>query len=89
MKYPDEVLTKSKKGRIEVRKLIDRGSFVRYEYIDPESGERSENKIKLVLLSDKEEEFFIIPMRDGRMLMLPAESRGERRLWDGERVVDL
>lgn len=89
MKYPDEVLAKSKKGKIEVRKLIDRGRYVRYEYIDPESGERTENKLKLVLIGNREEEFFVIPMRDGRMLMLPSESRGERKLWDGEKAVDL
>jgi hypothetical protein len=92
MKYPEEVLTKTKKGKIEARQLIDRGRFVRYEYIDPESGKKSENKVKLVLISESnEEEFFVIPVKDGRYLMLPTESKGERKIWDNveKKVVDL
>lgn len=90
MKYPEEVLTKGKKGKIEVRKLIDRGSFTRYEYLDPESDERGENKVKLVLSSeDKTEEYFIIPMKDTRSLLIPVKGKGKRKVWDGEKAVDL
>src|SRR2546426_903204 len=31
--FPDEVLTRTKKGEIEVRSLIDRGRYVRYSYL--------------------------------------------------------
>jgi hypothetical protein len=90
MPYPEEVLTRSKKGRIEVRNLMDRGRFVRYEYIDPNTGKKSENKVKLVLILDeKQEEYFIIPMKDKRHLMIPVESKGDRKIWDGRKSVDL
>lgn len=84
MQYPDDVLTTSKKGKVEVRSLIDRGKFVRYEYLDPDSGKRTENKIKLVLLTEAgaTDEFFIIPLKDKRMLLMPMESKGDRKLWD-------
>jgi len=88
MKYPEEVLTTSKKGKVEVRKLIDRGRYVRYEYIDPQTGKRTENKLKLVLLGDSAEEYFIIPMK-GKSLLIPAEAKGERKIWDGSKAVDL
>lgn len=90
MKYPQEVLTKSKKGKVEVRNLIDRGRFVRYEYLDSETGESTENKVKLVLIKeDKREEFFIIPIKGKRFLMIPTEEKGKRKLWDGEKAVEL
>lgn len=86
-KYPIEVLTTSKKGKREVRSLVNRGTFVRYEYLDPETGERTENKIKLVLKTavgpeSQVEEFFIIPMKDTRQLLIPVEAKGPRKLWD-------
>ena len=40
--FPDEVLTRTKKGEVEVRSLIDRGRYVRYNYLHPESGEAME-----------------------------------------------
>ena len=91
MKYPEEVLTKSKKGKIEVRNLIDHGKFVRYEYLDPITGERSENKVKIILYNGNDyEEYFIIPLKQkNKYLMLKAEKKGERKLWDGEKSVDL
>ncbi len=90
MKYPDEVLTTTKKGKVEVRKLVDRGSYVRYEYLDPETGEASENKVKLVLMGDRMEEYFLIPTKDGRrFLLLPTETKGARMLWDGDKAVEL
>jgi len=91
MKYPEDVLTKSKKGKIEVRSIIDHGKFVRYEYLDPITGERSENKVKIVLYNGNDcEEYFIIPLKQkNKYLMLKTEKKGERKLWDGEKSVDL
>lgn len=89
MGYPESVLTKSKKGKIEVRSLIDGGRYVRYEYLDPETGKKSENKFKLVLKGRKREEFFAIPIKGGRFLLMPAESKKKRKAWDGKKTVDI
>jgi len=92
MKYPQEVLTISKRGKVEVRKLIDRGVYVRYEYIDPTTGEKSENKIKIVLRSKdgKLEEYFMIPLKQkDRYLLLKTDVKGDRFLWDGTKAVPL
>ena len=68
-KFPDEVLTRTKKGELEVRSLVDRGRYVRYNYLHPETGEPMEGgKAKLVLLSDRgvTEEYFIIATKSKR-----------------------
>ena len=90
--FPEEVLTRTKKGEIEVRSLIDRGRYVRYNYLDPENGEPMEGgKIKLVLISETgaTNEYFIIPTRSKRDLLIPAEEKGARKIWDGTRAIDL
>ncbi len=90
--FPEEVLTRTKKGELEVRSLIDRGRYVRYRYLDPETGEPMEGgKVKLVLMSDsgRTEEFFIIPTKSKRDLLLPAAEKGARKVWDGTNAVDL
>jgi len=91
MEYPQEVLTKSKKGKIEVRNLVDYGKFVRYEYLDPSTGERSENKVKIVLYNGEDyEEYFIIPLKQkNKYLMLKAEKKGPRKLWNGKEAVEI
>ncbi|OGS47411.1 MAG: hypothetical protein A3K66_06450 [Euryarchaeota archaeon RBG_16_67_27] len=90
--YPDDVLTRTKKGELEVRSLIDRGRYVRYNYLDPESGAPMEGgKVKLVLISETggTEEFFVIPTKSRRDLMIPAPEKGARKVWDGSRAVDV
>jgi len=90
--YPDEVLTRTKKGELEVRSVIDRGRFVRYNYLHPETGEAMEGgKVKLVLISDagRTEEYFIIPTKSKRDLLIPAAEKGARKVWDGRGAVDL
>lgn len=90
--FPDEVLTTTKKGEIEVRSLIDRGRFVRYRYLHPDTGEPMEaGKVKLVLIADsgRTEEYFIIPTKSRRDLLLPATEKGARKIWDGTKSVDL
>ncbi len=90
--FPEEVLTKTKKGEIEVRSLIDRGRFVRYNYLHPETGEPMEGgKVKLVLLAEdgQVEEFFVIPTKSHRDLLIPATEKGARKIWDGKQPVDL
>ena len=90
--FPSEVLTRTKKGEVEVRSLIDRGRYVRYNYLDPGTGESMEGgKVKLVLLSDagRTEEYFIVPTKSKRDLLIPATVKGPRKIWDGTRAVDL
>ena len=90
--FPEEVLTRTKKGEVEVRSLIDRGRYVRYNYLDPDTGESMEGgKVKLVLLSEagRTEEYFIIPTKSKRDLLIPATKKGARKIWDGARAVDL
>jgi len=90
--YPEEVLTRTKRGELEVRSLIDRGRFVRYNYLHPETGEAMEaGKVKLVLISDagRREEYFIIPTKSKRDLLIPAAEKGARKVWDGRGAVDL
>jgi len=90
--FPDEVLTRTKKGEVEVRSLIDRGRYVRYNYLDPETGEAMEGgKVKLVLISEagRTEEYFLIPTKSKRDLLIPAAEKGARKIWDGTRAIDL
>lgn len=90
--FPEEVLTRTKKGEVEVRSMIDRGRFVRYRYLDPETGEAMEGgKVKLVLVpeSGRTEEYFIIPTKSKRDILIPASEKGARKVWDGSRAVDL
>ncbi len=90
--FPEDVLTKTRKGEIEVRSLIDRGRYVRYNYLHPDTGEPMEGgKVKLVLVSDggATEEYFIIPTKSKRDLLIPAPEKGARKVWDGGKAVDL
>ena len=90
--FPEEVLTRTKAGELEVRSLIDRGRFVRYNYLHPDTAQPMEGgKVKLVLISldGKVEEFFVIPTKSRRDLLIPAPEKGARKVWDGARAVDL
>jgi hypothetical protein len=90
--FPEEVLTRTKRGEIEVRSLIDRGRYVRYNYLHPETGQPMEGgKVKLVLLAEsgKTEEFFIIPTKSGRDLLIHGVEKGARKIWDGTQSVDV
>jgi hypothetical protein len=93
MKYPEEVVTVSKSGKREARILIDRGVFVRYSYRDVRSG-KMERKVKLVLIENGKvkEEYFLFPLKEeGKFLMVRAENKGNRKVYDevNKEVVDL
>jgi len=65
---------------------------VRYNYLHPETGEPMEDgKVKLVLIPDtlEPQEFFIIPTKSNRNLLIPATEKGARNIWDGTRAADL
>lgn len=89
--YPEEVLTRTKKGELEVRSLVDRGRYARYRYLHPDTGEPMEGgKLKLVLMADSGavEEYFVVPTKSKRDLLIPAPEKGARKVWDGLRAVD-
>ena len=72
----EEAITISKRGKRELRTIFARGKFALIEYRDPITKEKTENKLKLVLLRDDGgvEEFFIIPLKQAnRFLLLKAE----------------
>ncbi len=89
MEFPESVTTVTKKGKREIRSLVERGEFVLYEYLDPDSGKAVSNKRKLVLKGDDRREFFMIPTKDGRHLLIPTEAKGPVAVWDRGRVVEL
>ncbi len=67
-------------------------AHVRYNYLHPETDEPLEGgKVKIVLSSEggRTEEFFIIPTKSKRGLLVSAADKGARKIWDGTRAVDL
>ena len=92
MKYPEEVLTKSRKGKIEVRSLIDNGKFIRYNYKDPETGEILENKKFSLIIKNskgKTEHYYMIPIQGNRYLTIPIKDKKKRKVWDGKKAIKL
>lgn len=78
----------------------EKGLFVIYEYLDPETGKPAGTKSKLVLVpagaagngdrcgkSCVREEFFLIPLSHGRLLAMPSASKGPLAVWDEKKAV--
>lgn len=89
--YPDDVITRDRKGNPEVRWLVDRGRFVRYQYRDPKTGKLLEKgKFSIILKGARgEEHFYLIPVQN-RFLAIPVkEGNKKRKLWDGRKAVEL
>lgn len=86
MGFTNDVLTKAKSGKLEVRALHSRGSFVMCKYLNPETLKLADKKTKMTLRhSDGSvEEYFIIPLRDPkRSLLVKAESEEkDRKVWN-------
>jgi len=83
--FPEEVLTKTKKGNIEVRNLIARGKFVWYDYRDPKTFEKVENGKSRIFLKDDEGNvysYFVIPLKDGRLLLIEADKEEDKKVWN-------
>ncbi len=83
---PEAVLTKGKAGKLEVRTLDSRGSYVICKYLDPKTMKTADNKRKLILKSQDGRllEYFIIPLKDQkRALLLSTESKeGQYQVWN-------
>ena len=73
----DEV--KTKKG--ETRIFLKEGKFVIYGY---KLDGKLKEKVKLVLKNGKREEYFIIPLKNGKKLMIPSEAHPKKVLKNGK-----
>ena len=86
MNYPEDVITSNKKGKPEIRTLIDKGTFIRYHYTDPKTGkilEKGKYSILLTTSEGKEEHLYFIPLPGKRFLAFPAkEEKTSRKIWD-------
>jgi len=88
LKFSESVLTKGKSGKLEVRALESRGTYVTCKYLNPESLKLADKKLKLSLRNEKGEvdEFFIIPLKDPKrsLLMKAEKEEKERKIWNSE-----
>ena len=89
MGFSDQVLTKGKSGRLELRTLHSRGSFVMCKYLNPETPKLADKKTKLRLKREDGtiDEYFIIPLKDPRRSLL-VKAEGEekdRKIWNQKR----
>jgi hypothetical protein len=85
MEYPESVITKSKKGEKEVRLLVDKGQFIRYQYMDPKTGKIVEKgKFSIILkTAEKEEHLYLIPLNKGKALVIyPKSEAKQRKVWN-------
>jgi hypothetical protein len=86
MGFSEQVLTKGKSGKLELRALHSRGSFVMCKYLHPETLKLADKKTKLTLKREdgNVEEYFIIPLRDlRRSLLVKAEAEEKaRKIWN-------
>jgi len=89
MEYPEDVLTKNKKGQKEVRSLVARGKFVLYDYRDPESFKSVEGGKKKICLKDDEgkvQAFYIIPLKaKNKYLMIEDEDASDKKIWNSKK----
>ena len=86
MGFSDEVLTRGKSGKLELRALHSRGYFVMCKYLNPETLKLADKKTKLTLKRQDGtvEEYFIIPLKDpGRSLLVKTVGEEKnRRVWN-------
>lgn len=88
MGYPESILTKNKKGNLEVRNLVSRGQFVMYDYRDLKTFKQVENRKRKLYLKDesgKIEEYYIIPLqtKNKSLLIVPEKvEKKERKVWN-------
>ena len=82
MSYPKEVMTRSRAGKEEARVLVDRGAFVKYRYVDKETG-KEDKKVSVILNGEQgREHFFIIPLKGERSLLIKQKSEGLKKVFN-------
>jgi len=86
LEYSETVLTKGKKGKLEIRSLDSRGDYVLCKYLDPKTMKPVDAKRKLILRDNNGNviEYFIIPLKDPkRALLISAEpEEKDRQVWN-------
>lgn len=86
MEFPETVLTKSKKGKLEIRTLDNRGTYVICKYLDPKTMKLADTKRKLMLKDDEGNiaGYFIIPLKDPKraLLIVPEVEEKDRQIWN-------
>jgi len=86
LEFPETVLTKGKKGKLEIRSLDSRGNYVLCKYLDPKTMKTADGKRKLILRDSNGNviEYFIIPLKDPkRALLISAEpEEKDRQVWN-------
>jgi len=88
VEFPESVLTRSKKGKLEVRGLDHRGSYVMCKYLDPKTMKLADTKRKLILKDEEGKiiEYFMIPLRDSNrsLLISPEPEEKDRQVWNAK-----
>ncbi len=88
MDLPETVLTRGKGGKLEVRALDSRGSYVMCKYLDPKTMKPADNKRKLMLKDSAGtvHEYFIIPLKDPKrsLFLTAASEEKERQIWNAD-----
>lgn len=88
MQLPETVLTKGKGGKLEVRTLDSRGSYILCKYLDPKTMKPADRKRKLTLKGSDGRvlEYFIIPLKDAKrsLLITSDPEEKERQVWNEE-----
>lgn len=86
MEFPETVLTKGERGKLEVRTLDSRGNYVLCKYLDPKTMKPTDAKRKLILRDHIGNviEYFVIPLKDSkRALLISAEpEEKDRQVWN-------
>jgi len=89
MNYPKETLTKNQ----EVRVLEEKGSYIKYTYIDPKTGKPiKKGKYSLILKSESpKKHLFIVPLKTGKSMVVKDEIEKRKiKIYDKEKnkVID-
>ena len=85
MEFPDTVITKGKRGAVEIRTLDSRGRFVICKYLNPKTLKPADPKRKLILRLENGaiEEYFIVPLKNSRALLISGKpEEKERQIWN-------
>jgi hypothetical protein len=84
--FPESVLAKGKAGKLEVRALDSRGSYVMCKYLDLKTMKPADKKRKLMLKDQNGNvlEYFIIPIKDAKraLLLRATAEEKERQVWN-------
>ena len=92
MDIPKDVIAETKKGKKEVRWLVSRGEFVWYEYRDVKDLKKvGKSRIFLKSKDGEIKSFFLIPLKDEKMLAIEADKDENKKIWNDKtkKVEDL